>query len=200
MRQIGDRRPRWRRAPRHVAEYVGAATWQQRATLSVAVVGGVTCAYLVAHLLGLEIRVPGLAAPARTPAFVSSRTPSRPQIALRSPAERPAARHVATPAGRRPIHVTGSRRSAAPPAGVEASAPPAPAPQAPAPTLPPVQPPPAPPNSGASAEPPLASAAIVPAPPPLPAVSPPALPALPELPVPNLEQVPTLPVPLPTIP
>jgi hypothetical protein len=202
MRQTGDRRPRGRRAPRYVAEYVGAATWQQRATLSLAVVGGVACAYLVVHLLGLEIRVPGLAAPARTPAFVPGPAVSRPQIALRSPAERPATRPVAKQAPRRPLHVTRSRPSAARPAAGEASVPTAPtsAPEAPAPTPPPAQPRPAPPDTGASVEPPVAAAAIVPAATALPTVSPPALPALPELPVPSVEPVPTLPVPLPTIP
>jgi hypothetical protein len=200
MRRIGDRRLRRRRTPRHVAEYVGAATWQQRATLSVALAGGLTCAYLVVHLLGIEIRVPGLAAPARTPAFVSSPAPARPEIALPSPSERPVARAVARAPRRRPIHVIRARPAAAPPAAVEASAPP---PPAAAPTPPPVQPRPAPTDTGASAEPPPAVAAIVPIapPPPPPPVSPPALSPLPELPlpVPSVEP-PALPVPLPTIP
>ena len=201
MRQIGDRRLRWRRA-HFVGEYLEAATWQQRATLCAAVVGGLTCAYLVVHLLGLEIRVPGLAAPDRTPAFVPAPRAARQPVALRSRSHAPAARPASKPARARVVRVARSRPLPAPQAGAETSV--AQAPEAEAPVSPPPPPPaprpgPQPPPTGAGAEPALAAAVVPPAPPP-PAVSPPALPPLPQVQVPSVEVPPVPSVPLPTVP
>jgi hypothetical protein len=198
MRQIGDRRLRWRRAPRF-AEHVGAATWQQRATLSFALVGGLICVYLVVHLLGLEIRVPGLDAPARTPAFVAAPQAARqlPAVTVRVtvPTARPRA---ARPTRVRPATLTRSRRVPAPPPPPVVQGPVSqPTPAGPAPAAPPSTQAPAPPPQAtpAAAAPPLVAPVVV-----EPAPSLPELPKLPELPVPSVPPLPALPVPLPTVP
>jgi hypothetical protein len=197
MRQIGDRRLRWRRVPRF-AEYIGAATWQQRATLSGAIVGGLMCAYLVVHLLGLEIRVPGLDAPARTPAFVATPQASRHrQVTLTVHSTVLAARpRTARPSRVRPTTVRRSRRAQAPPVVESPPAqPPASAPAAPPTPKAPASPPQATP---AAAEPPLAAPVIVEPAPSLPEL--PKLPELPELPLPSVPAAPALPVDLPVLP
>lgn len=205
MRQIGDRRLRWRRAPR-LAEYVGAATWQQRATLSVAVAGGLACVYLVMYLLGLEIRVPGLDPPASTPAFVAAPSAQRQPDVVHVPAAVLARRTSARRAPEPAKSVTPSRPvvareaptvPAAPPPATEAPVPaPAPAP-VPVPVPPPADAPaptPPPQETPAPVQPPLVepeNVVVVPAP---------ALPSLPELGVPNVELPPVPSVALPTLP
>jgi hypothetical protein len=197
MRQIGDRRLRWRRTSRF-AEYVGAATWQQRATLSVAVAGGLACVYLVVHLLGLEIRVPGLDAPEGTPAFVASPPAHRQQLVVHVPAavlgERPRAERRAHGGTK---SLTRSRRTAAPEV-VETPAAAPPTSEAPAPAPPAADAPAPPPQAAAApAQPPSVDAATVTVAPDV------ALPPLPEIGLPTVELPPVPPVPpvaLPTLP
>jgi hypothetical protein len=194
MRQIGDRRLRWRRTPRF-AEYVGAATWQQRTTLFAAFVGGLTCVYLVVHLLGLEFRVPGLDAPASTPAFVAAPRAQRHPLVVHVPvavlAERPSARRT----HERKQPVTRSRHATAPEAVAPSAAAP-PSTEAPAPEPPPADAPAPPPQEPAApVQPPpvveAATAALAPVP---------SLPPLPELGVPSVELPPVPPVALPAFP
>jgi hypothetical protein len=199
MQQAGDGHLRWGRAPRLATDSFGVATWQQRTTLSAALLGAFLCAWLIVELLALHIDVPGLGSPIRTPPFAPSAPAvhTQPRVAVRPPA--PAAASPQRPKHTRieshrtvvptysPTPVTGEVPAPAPTA--QPAPPPAPAPQPqpqpPAANVPPPEPAPAP-----AASVPVA----VPTAPPAPAL--PELPPLPELPV----SVPSVPVPLPAIP
>lgn len=195
MHGVGDRHLRWRREPRFVADYVGAATWQQKGTLVVALLGGATCAYLMIHVLGLDVRIPGLPPSPRIAAAAPAPPASPPHAARDAARARALEEHAKAP---EPSHVGRPAATTRPPTFPRGAPAEGPARQPPVEALPESAPPP----DGAPAAPPpppdavaivaVAPSALVP--------TAPQLPPVPELPSAGTDLVSTLPVAVPTIP